>query len=603
MRKAIDAVFGVNEPFEDSRRLTGANLYFDSAGAALESARGIVFDAGTLQRWRDNIGRVRAALGWPSGEIVVRQHPSGVSLAYTARIDELYTAVEANEWAWHAALGLRASDAPVADSAPPRPHVAHFDDAVALRQLDQLARAEAKPALLALINAAKARGVPAHADDDALSIGEGASSETWPLDALPTIEAVPWPQLHAIPKAVVTGSNGKTTTVRLLAAMLRAHGLRSGYSSTDGLVVDGQCIEAGDFSGPVGARTVLRHPQVQAAVLETARGGLLRRGLVVNDAQVAVVTNVSADHFGEYGIHTLDDIAVVKLVVAKALSPDGVLVLNADDAQLVHRADTLPTTRIGWFALDLAVAQVRASLACGARDGHLWLTADGSEHDLGPIVRMPLTLGGNAHYNIANIAGATLAAFVLGVAPERIAEILVRFGLDAGDNPGRLQRWDLGDDARAVRVLLDYAHNPEGLRGLLQVAAGLRDGGRLGLMLGQAGNREDADIRELARVAADATPDRIWLKDIAGDYLRGRAPGEIAAILFGALRAVGMPASALPVCLDEAQAACEALQWARSGDLLVLPLHEPAARDAVVALLDQLQASGWRAGDGLPAQA
>ena len=598
----------MNEPFEDSRRLTGANLYFDGPGAALEAplkpARGIAFDAQTLQRWRDNIGRLRGALGWPDGAVFVRQHLSGVSLAFSAPIDQLYTAVEANEWAWHAALGLRASAAPVdADSTPARPHVAHFDDAAALRQLQQLARAEAKPAMLELIEAAHARGIPAHADDDALSLGEGATSQTWPLNALPAIDAVPWPQLQAIPKAVVTGSNGKTTTVRLLAAMLRAHGLRSGYSSTDGLVVDGQRIDAGDYSGPVGARTVLRHPQVQAAVLETARGGLLRRGLVVDDARVAVVTNVSADHFGEYGIHTLDDIAAVKLVVAKALAADGVLVLNADDAQLVQRAAAMPTVRIAWFALELATARARALLACGARDGHLWLEADGREYDLGDINAMPLTLSGSARYNIANIAGAALAAFVLGVAPEHIAQVLARFGVDPGDNPGRLQRWVLGDDARAVQVLLDYAHNPDGLRGLLQVAAGLRDGGRLGLILGQAGNRGDDDVRELAVVAAQARPDRVWLKDIGGDYLRGRAPGEIAAILFGALRAAGIPASALPVCLDEALAACEALQWARPGDLLVLPIHEPAARDAVVALLDQLQATGWRAGDGLPVPA
>ena len=593
----------MNEPFEDSRRLTGANLYFDGAGAALESARGIAFDAGTLQRWRDNIGRLRAALGWPAGDIVVREHPSGVSLAFTAPIDQLYTAVEANEWAWHAALGVRAGDAPIAESAPARPHVAHFDDNAALQQLRVLARAEAKPAVVALIEAARARGVPAHADDDALSIGEGASSRTWPLDGLPAAAAVPWAGLHAIPKAVVTGSNGKTTTVRLLAAMLREHGMRSGYSSTDGLVVDGDIIDAGDFSGPVGARTVLRHPRVQAAVLETARGGLLRRGLVVDDARVALVTNVSADHFGEYGIHTLGDIAAVKLVVAKALAVDGVLVLNADDAQLIQRADTLPSMRIGWFAMDLAMASARSSLACGMRGGHLWLAVDGSEHDLGDIHAMPLTLAASARYNIGNIAAAALAAWVLGVAPSDITKVLARFGGNAGDNPGRLQRWVLGDHARAVQVLLDYAHNPDGLRGLLQVAAGLRDGGRLGLILGQAGNREDAAIRELAQVAFEAHPDRIWLKDIAGDYLRGRARGEIAAILFGALRAAGIPARALPVCLDEAQAACEALQWARPGDLLVLPIHEPVARDAVVALLDGLRGAGWRAGDALPPQA
>ena len=207
---------------------------------------------------------------------------------------------------------------------------------------------------------------------------------------------------------------------------------------------------------------------------------------------------------------------------------------------------------------------------------------------------MPLTLGGSARYNIGNIAAAALAGGVLGIAPGVIATVLARFGAEAADNPGRLQRWRLGEGARGVQVLLDYAHNPDGLRGLLKVATGLRDGGRLGLILGQAGNREDADIRELARVAAEAQPDRVWLKDIAGDYLRGRARGEIAAILFGALRSAGLPASALPVCLDEDEAAREALRWARPGDLLVLPIHEPAARDRVVALLDQLRDAGWR---------
>jgi UDP-N-acetylmuramyl tripeptide synthase len=589
----------VSEPFEDSRRLTGANLYFDGPGAALETAPGLAFDAGTLQRWRANVARLRAALGWPEGAVCVREHASGASLAFEAPPDQLYTATEANEWALHAALGMRAGDAPVdAESATPRPHVAHFEDHEALRRLLELAQAEAKPHLLALIASAQARGVPAHADDEVLSLGEGEASQAWPVEALPDIDAVPWPRLRAIPKAVVTGSNGKTTTVRLLAAMLRAHGLASGYSSTDGLVVDGERIDAGDYSGPVGARTVLRHPRVQAAVLETARGGLLRRGLVASDARVAVVTNVSADHFGEYGIHTLDDIASVKLVVAKSLAADGVLVLNADDPLLVRRAAATGVRRLGWFALALDDALARGPLACGVRDGHLVLSVDGAEHDLGEAAAMPLTVGGSARYNIANAAAAALAAFALGIAPAMIATVLARFGNDARDNPGRLQRWQLGN----VQVLLDYAHNPDGLRGLLQVANGLRHGGRLGLLLGHAGNRLEEDFRALAQVAAEARPDRVWLKDIAGDYLRGRASGEVAAILFGALRAAGMDAAALPVCLDEVQASREALQWARPGDLLVLPIHEPARRDDVVALLDRLREEGWAAGQRLPGE-
>jgi len=587
----------VDEPFEDSRRLTGANLYFDVPGAALETAAGLAFDAGVRQRWRANIGRVREALGWPAGAIALREHATGASLAFAAPVDQLYVAAEANEWALYAALGLRADATPVHDDdADPRPHVAHFDDGEALRRLEALARAEAKPALVALLDAARRHGVPAHADDEVLSIGEGEAARAWPVDALPGIGEVDWQRRHGIPKAVVTGSNGKTTTVRLLAAMLRAHGLRSGYSSTDGLMVDGDLVDAGDYSGPVGARTVLRHPAVQAAVLETARGGLLRRGLAVDDASVAIVTNVSADHFGEYGIHDIGDLAEVKLLVARSLAADGVLVLNADDECLAKRADAAGGRRVGWFAQRWADASARGASACGVRGGRLVLSGEGAEHDLGDVAAMPLTLGGSAGYNIANCAAAALAAFALGIAPATVAMVLARFGDDPRDNPGRLQRWRLGD----VQALVDYAHNPEGLRGLLQVARGLRDGGRMALILGQAGNRGDDDIRALARTAAAARPDRVWLKDIGGEYLRGRAPGAIAAILSATLREAGLGADALPVCLDESRAAREALEWARPGDLLVLPIHEPAHRDTVVALLDRLRADGWHAGQPVP---
>ena len=330
-------------------------------------------------------------------------------------------------------------------------------------------------------------------------------------------------------------------------------------------------------------------------MLETARGGLLRRGLVADDARVAVVTNVSADHFGEYGIHSLDDIAAVKLVVAKSLAADGLLVLNADDAMLVAHAP--PDRRTGWFALDLGDAAARGLPACGVREGRLVLVLADGEHDLGVVSEMPLSVGGAARYNIANIAAASLAAFALVIAPATIAGVLARFGARNADNPGRLQRWTLGD----VEVLLDYAHNPDGLQGLLDVAAGLRRGGRLALLLGHAGNRLESDFRALAAVAAAARPDRVWLKDIGGDYLRGRASGDVAMILRDALHAAGMDEADLPVCLDEAEAARQALAWARAGDLLVLPVHEPARRDVVVGLLDALQAGGWRAGQPLPA--
>jgi UDP-N-acetylmuramyl tripeptide synthase len=593
-----------SEPaFEESRRLTGSTLYFDGCGAALETARGVPLDEALLAAWRARIDRVRIALGWPDAAIVVRRHASGASLAFAAPIDQLYTAAEANEWAWLASVHQLRPAIGLGDWHAPG-HAAAWDEASALRTLHAMAAEEANPALLALLEAANARRVPAHPDDDVLSLGEGSGSRSWPIRALPTATDVPWAELHGIPLVVVTGSNGKTTTVRLLAAMARAQGWNTGYSSTDGLFVGSDRVDSGDYSGPVGARTVLRHPDVDAAILETARGGLLRRGIAIRNARAAVVTNVSPDHFGEYGIHALDDLADVKLTVAHALAPDGLLVLNADDPLLLQRATTLDR-RLGWFALDdghphLQSHRSAGGMTCAMRDGHLQLHVEGVPHDLGLVAAMPITFAGSARYNIANAAAAALAACAMGIDVERIVDVLAHFGARAGDNPGRLQRWRYGDGSDGLQVFLDYAHNPDGLHGLLQVANSTRGAGRLGLVLGQAGNREDDDIRALAAVAARFQLDRVWLKDIGGEYMRGRAAGEVAGILRDELLRQGLPDSALVVCLEETLAAREAMSWAQPGDVLVLPIHEPAARDAVVALLDRLQAGSWRAGGALP---
>ena len=581
------------QPYTDSRRLTGPNLYLRGCGAALETAPGTPTDPATLQRWQANVAALRARLGWPADEVVARVHASGASLALAAPCDQLYSAAAANEWAWCDALGLPlASDEPALDGIA--------DRAAALDALQAMAAAEANPRWAALVEAAAAHALPLLADDEQLTLGMGEHARTWPMTALPPPDDVEWASLRAIPTALVTGSNGKTTTVRLLAAMLRAHGLHVAHSCTDGVFFDGVLLEAGDYSGPGGARSALRHPQAQAAVLETARGGMLRRGLAIERADVAIVTNVSADHFGEYGIHDLAALAQAKLVVARAIDAQGLLLLNADDALLRRFADDFSGS-IGWFALDADVEFLRAHAAAGGalacvRDDHLLATHAGVEHDLGAVAAMPLATGGHARYNIANCAAAALAALQLGVPAKTVATVLARFGAAHADNPGRLQQWRLGD----ATVLLDYAHNAAGLEGLLGVARPIRGNGRLGLLLGHAGNRTDEDIRALAPVAHAHRPDRVWLKDIGGEYLRGRAPGDIARILQRELQGLGMPPDALVVCLDEAVAVREALRWTRPGDLLVLPVHEPGARAQVVAMLDALQSAGWQAGAALP---
>jgi len=537
------------------------------------------------RRWAGRVREMQAVLGWPQGQLVTRLHRSGASLAFVAPEDQLLTATEVNEWAW---LGVAAepdyADLPFAPGNP-----ATFDEDSAIHTLQLMAAAERNPSAMLLLQDARNRDIPVLWDEDGFTLGAGNSSQTWLPAALPS--EVPWPLLHDVPTALVTGSNGKTTTVRLVSAMLDASGRKTGFNCTDGVFIGGECVVRGDYSGPTGVRHVLRDLRVQAAVLETARGGILRRGLAVRRADAAIVTNISPDHFGEYGIHDLSDLADAKLTIARAIHDDGVLVLNADDEVLVAKSAAL-ACGLGWFAQDddnprLQQHRIAGGSTCGIRDGQLQVHHRGTTSELGKIAAMPLTLAGMARYNIANIAGASLVATLLGVEPQVIAGVLARFGENRGDNPGRLQRWRIN----GIEVLLDYAHNPDGLAGLLEIGKGLRQqlGGRMGLLLGQAGNRDDDAIRELAAVAAAAKPDFVVLKDLEG-YMRGRVEGEVPGVLREALIHFGLPDENIRTILPEVEAAQALWSSAKPGDVLVLPVHNLVARDQVVAWLDALAA-------------
>lgn len=566
-------------PLEDSRRLTGPNPWFSHVGAVLETAPGIAVDTARLAVWRAHVARMVEFLGWPQGAIVARTHQGGASIALAAPADQLLCATEVNEWAWGVACGRPVGMAPG--------HPATWDEAEAKATLAAMARHEASPAQRILLDTAARHGLPALWGEGLISFGSGAGGRDYPCEPWPAPAAVPWAQLHAIPTVLVTGSNGKTTTVRLVAAMLQASGKRVGLSCTDGLFVAGERIEAGDYSGPLGTRTVLRRRDIDAAVLETARGGILRRGLAVDRADAAIVTNISADHFGEYGVHTLADLAAVKLTVARAIDADGLLVLNADDA-LLREAGLRLDVPVGWFSLDSDAPFLREHAAmrpaCVLREAHLWLHPHGiaaAGIDLGDARSMPLSVGGAARYNLANQAGAALLGFALGIAPGIIATVLSRFGADNADNRGRLERWDLG----GIHVWLDFAHNPEGVAGLLDVISAQRGQGRLGLILGHAGNRRDEDIRAVAHAAAPYRPDRVVLKEIKG-YERGRALGEVAGLMRTTLIAAGIAPTSIDFIPDEVSAARALLDWARPGDVVVLLIHAMAAKETLTAMLE-----------------
>jgi len=569
---------------------------------------GVSVDDALIAAWRSRVERAGARLRWANPQTVARRHASGVSLAVAAPLDQLFLATEVNEWALCAALferdpvrwkaleqSLVAAALQAAEGAPtPAADIPPvIEEPAAFARFLRLSSLESQPKLRALLEAAAARGLPHVVDESALTLGAGVGGRNFSLTALPDVAGVRWGELRDIPTALVTGSNGKTTTVRLLAACARAHGWHTAYNCTDGVFLDDEARALGDYSGPAGARMVMREQRAQAAIIETARGGILRRGIAISQASAAVVTNVSSDHFGEYGIHDLAGLADVKLAVAAAVSPDGLLVLNADDSQLRAQADGLVRRfgrrpPLGWFSANpdervLREYRLNGASTCGVREGRLHLSHGGGEYDLGLISALPLSMGGIAAYNVANLAGAALAAAALGIAPVTIATVLARFGSSLNDNPGRMMRFDV----RGVTVLVDYAHNPEGLRGFLTVADHMRAGaGRLGILLGHAGNRQDADIEELARVAAEFRPALVVVKEDEA-HLRGRAPGEIPRIIRAELERLGFPDSALPLADNEVEAARHALDWARPGDVLALPVHSSSSRATVVAMLQK----------------
>ncbi len=330
--------------FLDARRLTGPSLMFDGPGTILdvgctpEEARAL------LPVWSNNVARMLEALDWPAARLASREMTGGVSLAFSAPIDALYAASEINEWAWAAS----AFELGVCEEEP------DFDET--LETIRTSAAEEANIELMWLIDEATERGKTLLWDDDFVSVGLGRGSDTWPVREIP--DAFDWDRFHDVPIGVVTGTNGKTTTVRLAMHILRAAGRNVGLSSTDWIAVNETVLDRGDWSGPGGARTVLREKDVDVAILETARGGLLRRGLGVERADAALITNISEDHLGDFGSQDLDELLAIKWIVSRAVESEGRLILNADDALLRARASDYPGELI-WFSLDAGNEAIR----------------------------------------------------------------------------------------------------------------------------------------------------------------------------------------------------------------------------------------------------
>ncbi len=358
-----------------------------------------------------------------------------------------------------------------------------------------------------------------------------------------------------IPIIAVTGTNGKTTTVRLIAQLARAAGHTVAFTTTDGVYRNDELVEAGDYSGFSGAAKALAQPGIDFAVLETARGGILLRGMGTDHNDVAVVTNVTEDHLDQYGIRTLDQLAEVKATITKITKPDGWDVLNADDPRVLAMR-RLAAGRPWLFSLDADHPAIRTTLAEGGRaisvlDGALVVMTSGRQsHRLLPVEDVPVTLAGISSHNISNAMGAAAAALGAGIHEEAVVEGLRSFVLDPERNPGRANIFEV--DGRVV--VIDYAHNEDGMRGLIEICHGLRaPGASIFLTFGSAGDRTNAILHRLGYTAARG-PDRVAIAQLHR-YLRGRDPQDLVNRLQAGLTDGGKPPS--PVFPNE----LEALEW------------------------------------------
>jgi len=550
-----------NPALLDSRRLTGANLYWDRPSAIIDVQLDAA-DSAIIIRWQRAVHELLAACDLQSEQTCRRSYEGGASLLISSPIDTLYAMCELNEVAWAQALHWHGRA-----SAP--------DWSAEITRLRDLFAAERRPLLLQLQQAAKRHKVPFLWDDDEVSFGYGAGCQVWPRAELPQPAKVDWSSANGIPLALVTGTNGKSTTVRMVAAMLKAAGLSAGLTSTDFIRVGEETIAEGDYSGAGGARTLLRHPDVQAAVLEVARGGLLRRGLPVERAAAAMITNVAADHLGEYGINTVEELIEAKFIVHRALDESSPLILNADDVGIVGYEQQLRKQRRGttwWFSEDANNPQIELHRqqglgACWLQDDAVWINTGKAGTGLRQLCtqnEISASRGGLLRHNLQNAMGAALVAAALGVHDAAIANGLQGFRGDESDNPGR-GNWFEHD---GIHIVVDFAHNEHGLMALAGAIRALH-GKRVTVMMGQAGDRSDAAIRSISRAAVSMQPDRMLFYELPG-YERGRDIREPPDLMRAEALAQGIAADDVLMMPDPLSAAQNILEHAQSGDILVL---------------------------------
>lgn len=512
-------------------RITGPHLLLEGMGAAvwLEEV-----SVDTAVHIREKAKKACTYFKW--GDPRLLENDTGYSLAMEAPIDQLYAACVLLEWACE-------------------------DEDWTTSVIDRIQREEKENRhLRALYEFCVENHIPYTVDEDYFCIGYGLYAQSFSWTDLPIPAHVKRPQ--SIPVVAITGTNGKTTTTRMLSSISKMAGYSVGATSSDGVVIDGETIVSGDWTGAGAARKVLRHSTVNFAILETARGGLMRRGMVIRDVDVVGITNVSRDHFGTWGIESLVTLQRAKLSIVFSLRRDGILVLNKAHTDLYELfvneyLPKRPDIRVVMYTTQTKNEEVYC------QNGIIYL----NHEPLCSTTDIPLTLQGHAQYNIENALLAITIAHLQGVSPQQIRDGLSVLLPDPKHSQGRSNIFLYNGGT----VIVDFAHNEGGVRAMVELVESIRPK-RSFMVLGQAGDRNSSLLQGMANAAAKLSCQHYWIKQIE-KHTSERSARDTALILREAMEDSLIESNKITICESELDAARLAFQQIGEGDVLLFFSH------------------------------
>ncbi|QIW11094.1 Mur ligase family protein [Francisella sp. LA112445] len=497
-----------------SRRLVGPNLFFKETGTVLDVP--LVKNREELTKlFYQEAEKFLPALGWEQIKITHKFFNNGVRFAFIAPVDITMPACDVIDFAWLSAReGFETGKFKSIEEAKKELMPAIDEDKnLTYRKLYELA---------------KSKGFNAFRDKNKAFIGSGTGCYEFDLTK-DSIDDIKWKDIYDIPAVIVTGTNGKTTTVRLTDYICRIAGKVTGYTSTDWVKVNDELIDEGDYSGPTGHQFVLTNKKVEVALLESARGGLLKRGLIETFVNAAAVTNVSADHLGEDGIETVAELAEAKSIVFRTMGKGSHAIINLDNAYMKERFDTLDCDKIVVTQNpqdhNMEYYLSKADYACIVENGNfVWVDGD-SKTTIIPVADAPLTVRGFAKHNIENAMIAVCLSFKLGIDLDTVAKALKSYTNDTKVNRGRANIFEWDNKVAVV----DYAHNEAGIDALLNMMKAYDKGGKTYLMIGTTGDRKYL-IPGINDVILKHNIDFIVLKETEM-YLRGAEPMELPLLI------------------------------------------------------------------------